>query len=128
MIDDKTHPCSILLIDDEPFAQDFIEHCLDSCVDVQLRYSSRAEQVVALALEFNATVVLVDLRMPVVDGFDVIRMLRQHRDTEHLPVILLSSEEDADIKAKAFACGANDYLVKWPDGRCLLYTSPSPRD
>jgi signal transduction histidine kinase/ActR/RegA family two-component response regulator len=54
-----------------------------------------------------------------VDGFDVVRMLRANRDTEHLPVVLLSSEEDAEIKARAFAAGANDYLVKWPDGREL---------
>jgi len=119
MIDDNSHSCSVLLIDDEPFAQDFIEHCLDGCTDVALRYTSQAERVVEHALEMDATVVLVDLRMPAVDGFDVIRMLRQNRDTEHLPVILLSSEEDADIKARAFACGANDYMVKWPDGREL---------
>ncbi|NHZ41283.1 response regulator [Massilia aquatica] len=119
MIDDKSYPCSVLLIDDEAFAQDFISHCLEGCTDVALRYASQSERVVELALEVDATVVLVDLRMPGVDGFDVIRLLRQHRDTEHLPVILLSSEEDADIKARAFATGANDYLVKWPDGREL---------
>ncbi len=84
-----------------------------------MRYASQPEHVVALALESAATVVLVDLRMPVVDGFGVIRLLRENRATEHLPVILLSSEEDADIKARAFATGANDYLVKWPDGREL---------
>jgi signal transduction histidine kinase/ActR/RegA family two-component response regulator len=75
--------------------------------------------VVELAKEVAATVVLVDLRMPCMDGFDVVRLLRANPCTEHLPVILLSSEEDADIKAQAFACGANDYLVKWPDGREL---------
>jgi len=70
-------------------------------------------------MEVSATVVLVDLRMPGLDGFGVIALLRANRDTEHLPVILLSSEEDAEIKARAFAAGANDYLVKWPDGREL---------
>ncbi|NHZ90436.1 response regulator [Massilia sp. CCM 8733] len=119
MSDDKSYPCSVLLIDDEPFAQDFISHCLEGCTDVALRYASQSERVVELALEVDATVVLVDLRMPGADGFDVIRLLRQHRDTEHLPVILLSSEEDAEIKARAFATGANDYMVKWPDGREL---------
>ncbi len=37
-----------------------------------------------------------------------------------MPVILLSSEDDPDTKAKAFAVGANDYLVKWPDPRELV--------
>ena len=119
MIDDTPHACSVLLIDDEPFAQDFIAHSLEGSCDISLRYAAQAERAVELALECAATVVLVDLRMPGVDGFDVIRLLRNHRDTEHVPVILLSSEDDADIKAKAFAAGANDYLVKWPDGREL---------
>ncbi len=118
MIDDSSS-CSVLLIDDEPFTQDFVSHCLTGCTGVSTHYDPHSEKVVELALQVAATVVLVDLRMPGVDGFDVVRMLRAHPETEHLPVILLSSEEDADIKAKAFACGANDYLVKWPDGREL---------
>ena len=75
---------------------------------------------VEIAKEIGATVVLVDLRMPEIDGFEVTRRLRADKDTEHIPVILLSSEEDPEIKAKAFAVGANDYLVKWPDPRELV--------
>ena len=119
MINDDNNSCSVLLIDDEPFAQDFVAHCLEGCSGVQTRYDSHPERVVELAIEVAATVVLVDLRMPGMDGFDVVRLLRADKQTEHIPVILLSSEEDADIKAKAFATGANDYLVKWPDGREL---------
>ena len=119
MIEDSCS-CSILLIDDQPYAQDFIGHCLEGCSDIALRYDARAECAVELALEVAATVVLVDLRMPGTDGFDVITLLRASPQTEHLPVILLSSEEDAEIKARAFATGANDYLVKWPDPRELV--------
>jgi signal transduction histidine kinase len=119
MIDQDASTCSVLLIDDEPFAQDFVAHCLDGCSGVATRYDSHPERVVELAIEVAATVVLVDLRMPCMDGFDVVRLLRAHPQTEHLPVILLSSEEDPEIKVKAFAAGANDYLVKWPDGREL---------
>jgi PleD family two-component response regulator len=62
--------------------------------------------------------VLVDLRMPELDGFEVTRRLRADPDTEHVPVVLLSSQDDPEVKAKAF--GANDYLVKWPDPRELV--------
>jgi signal transduction histidine kinase len=115
-----TSPCSVLLIDDEPFAEDIISHGLKGCVAHNLRYASRPELAVALAKEIGATVVLVDLRMPEIDGFEVTRRLRADKDTESVPVIMLSSEEDPDIKAKAFAAGANDYLVKWPDPRELV--------
>jgi signal transduction histidine kinase len=119
MIEDSLNSCSVLLIDDESFAETLITHSLRSVPNLRLRYDADSERAVELAKEVAASVVLVDLRMPGVDGFEVIRRLRADPDTEHIPVILLSSEEDAEIKAKAFATGANDYLVKWPDPREL---------
>ncbi len=116
----ENSPCSVLLIDDEPFAEDIISHGLKGCPTYTLRFASRPDMAVELAKEVNATVVLVDLRMPEIDGFEVTRRLRADKDTESVPVILLSSEEDPEIKAKAFAVGANDYLVKWPDPRELV--------
>ena len=116
----ETSPCSVLLIDDEPFAEDIISHGLKGCIAHTLRYANRPDRVVELARETGATVVLVDLRMPEIDGFEVTRRLRADKDTESIPVIMLSSEEDPDIKARAFAAGANDYLVKWPDARELV--------
>ncbi|MDN4058836.1 response regulator [Massilia sp. YIM B02769] len=120
MIEDESSNCSILLIDDEPFAQQIIEHGLRTCVKHVLRYESDARRAVGLAAEIGCTVVLVDLRMPEIDGFEFTRLMRANPETEHVPVILLSSEDDPEIKARAFAAGANDYMVKWPDPRELV--------
>jgi signal transduction histidine kinase len=120
MIEDDSSSCSILLIDDEPFAQQIIEHGLKTCVKHVLRYESSPARAAELARELQVTVVLVDLRMPDLDGFDVTRRLRANPDTEHIPVIMLSSEDDPEIKAQAFAAGVNDYMVKWPDPRELV--------
>ncbi len=119
MIDDRPD-CSVLLIDDEPFAQDIIAHGLQGCAGHTLCYESSPARAVEVAREVRATVVLVDLRMPDLDGFAVTALLRAHPDTEDVPVIVLSSEDDPDIKVRAFAAGANDYLVKWPDPRELV--------
>jgi len=118
MIDDQPD-CSVLLIDDESFSQDIIAHGLTGCVGHTLRYESSPLRAVQVAREVRATVILVDMRMPDLDGFEVTARLRAHPDTEDIPVIVLSSEDDAEIKARAFAVGANDYLVKWPDPREL---------
>ena len=121
MIEDDSTRCSVLLIDDESFAQDIIAHGLKGCVGHQLMYESSPERAVEVARQIDATVVLVDLRMPGgLDGFAVIARLKAHPDTQDIPVILLSSEDDPDIKAKAFAVGASDYMVKWPDPRELV--------
>ncbi|MGZ3182124.1 MAG: response regulator [Telluria sp.] len=110
---------SVLLIDDESLAEEFMRHCLHGCEDIRLHYLSSSDEAPRIAREAEATVVIVDLRMPGTDGFEVVRRLRADPATEHVPVILLSSEEDPEIKARAFSAGANDYLVKWPDPREL---------
>jgi signal transduction histidine kinase len=120
MTQDDTARCSVLLIDDESFSEDIITHGLKACAPHALRYASQPQMAVELAREIGATVVLVDLRMPEIDGLEVTRRLRADKDTEHIPVIVLSSEDDPDVKARAFAVGANDYLVKWPDPRELV--------
>jgi two-component system, response regulator len=57
-------------------------------------------------------VVLLDLKLPKVNGLEVLRMLRQNDATRSLPVVIVtSSREDPDIKA-AYALGANSYVVK----------------
>lgn len=111
--------CSVLLIDDERMALDFIADRLTRHADMQLCFTQEPGRAVAKCIECDATVVLVDLRMPGIDGFDVVRLLREDIATQHVPIILLSSEDDPNVKARAFAAGANDYLVKWPDIREL---------
>jgi signal transduction histidine kinase len=137
MNENQSKNCSVLLIDDEAMAEDLIGYHMSRQQGITLRYDNRAECAVELCKEVEASVLLVDLRMPGADGFDVIRMLRADPHTEHLPVILLSSEDDADIKAQAFALGANDYLVKWPEAReleariryhCAAYQARQQRD
>ena len=64
--------------------------------------------------------VLLDLKMPKVNGFQVLEWLKNHPELGHLPVaIMTSSDEDPDI-ARAYALGADSYLIKPPDARALL--------
>jgi two-component system response regulator len=57
-------------------------------------------------------VVLLDLKMPKIDGFDVLRRIRSEERTKNLPVVVLtSSKEERDI-ARSYGLGANSYIVK----------------
>ena len=58
---------------------------------------------------------LLDLKMPRMDGFDVLAWLRQTPDKASLPVIVLSGSDRAEDKAMASKLGARDYYVKSPD-------------
>ena len=58
--------------------------------------------------------------MPEVDGLELVTQFRAQDFTREIPMIVLSTKEEATTKAKAFAVGANDYLVKLPDRIELL--------
>jgi CheY-like chemotaxis protein len=63
---------------------------------------------------------VLDLKMPLVNGFEVLEWLREHSELETLPVVVLSSsEEPADVQ-KAYELGASGYLVK--PSSCLSYS------
>src|SRR5262249_19622673 len=66
------------------------------------------------------TVILQDWVMPSIDGLDLLRMFRNNPVTADTPIIVLSSEGDSDVKRRAFAPGASDYLVKLPDRVALI--------
>ena len=119
MTNEDPRTCSVLLIDDEVIAEELVRYALHQYQDIELHCQRQAEKAVETARAVDASVILVDLRMPGMDGLAVIAALRARPETAQLPVILLSSEDDPEIKARAFIAGANDYLVKFPDAREL---------
>lgn len=57
-------------------------------------------------------IILLDLNLPKIGGLDVLKQLRAHEHTKHIPIVLLtSSKQDSDIKT-GYALGANSYIVK----------------
>ncbi|HEY8605821.1 MAG TPA: response regulator [Noviherbaspirillum sp.] len=110
---------TVLLIDDQQMAEDLVGQMLVEQDDIRLQYLADSTAAVATAASVLPSVVLVDLRMPGLDGFGVTAAMRADPRTQELPIILLSSEDSADVKVRAFAEGVNDYLVKWPDKREL---------
>jgi len=65
-----------------------------------------------LALNGNPDVVLLDMKMPGMDGFEVLKQLRDAASTKDVPVIFLTADNDRDHLVEAFAAGAIDYITK----------------
>lgn len=105
----------VLLIDDQPFVGDAVTRALAGQSDIDLHFCSNPHQAIKLANELKPTVILLDLLMPKIDGLTLLKLFRENAATAEVPIVVLSAEEEAQIKSDAFALGANDYLVKLPD-------------
>jgi len=109
-------PITVLLIDDQPMIGEAIRRLLATEENILFHYCQEATRALEIAATVKPTVILQDLIMPDMDGLTLVRFLRaKDAPTLDVPLIVLSSKEDAEIKAKAFGLGANDYLVKLPD-------------
>ena len=105
----------VLLVDDQAMVGEAIRRALLNESDIDFHFCPRAEDAVRVAEKTQPTVILQDLVMPGVDGLTLVRQYRTNPLTMDIPIIVLSSKEDALVKRDAFATGVNDYMVKLPD-------------
>ncbi len=102
----------ILLVDDRPADLLALEAVLAGLGDALLRAASGEEALAVLAAR-DVAVVLLDVRMPGLSGFETARRMRASERTRHTPVIFLSADDSADFPVvEAYRLGAVDYLVK----------------
>jgi len=112
---DATYKVRVLLVDDQLIIVEAVRRMLAAHPDIEFHTVTDAHAALATALEVRPTVILQDLVMPGVDGFELIRGYRGQPALRDVPVIVLSSKDEAKLKAHGFTVGANDYLVKLPD-------------
>lgn len=109
------HNAVVLLVDDQQMVGEGIRRMLEGEENITFHYCDDPAKAIEMAIEIKPSVILQDLVMPDVDGMTLMRFYKNHPDTMKIPVIVLSSKDDAKIKSDAFNSGANDYLVKMPN-------------
>ena len=102
----------IMMVDDEPLNMDVLRIHLEIEGYANFVCVSDPTQAIATMEAEQPDVVLLDLVMPVMTGFEILEQLRQHDTLKHLPVVVLTSSDDSDTKLKALQFGANDFLSK----------------
>ena len=105
----------VLLVDDQAIVGQYIRAMLADVPGLEFHHCTDPAQAIPTANAVRPTVILLDLVMPEVDGLLLVKYFRANKATRETPMIVLSSKEEATVKAKAFGLGANDYLVKLPD-------------
>jgi len=111
---------TVLLVDDQPIIGEAVRRMLAGEEGIAFHYCKDAPRALDMAAEIAPTVILQDLVMPEVEGLELVKRFRADERFRDVPIIVLSTKEEAAVKAEAFALGANDYIVKLPDRLELL--------
>ncbi|MFN6478044.1 ATP-binding protein [Nostoc sp. DedQUE07] len=111
----KISTVRLLLIDDQVIISEAFRRMVATETDISLHYTSNPAQAIQDAIAIEPTVIFLDMIMPDIDGLMLLRWFRSHPVTRDVPIVMLSSKEEAKLKAEAFTEGANDYLIKLPD-------------
>lgn len=110
----------VLLVDDQLIIGEAVRRILAGQNGVKFHFCQNAADAIVTAMRVGPTVILQDLVMPGADGLDLVTRYRAEAATREIPIVVLSSKEEGETKAKAFANGANDYVVKLPDAAELV--------
>lgn len=104
----------VLLVDDSEVARGMMRRTLEECTELDLQVVEAADGAAALPLALSGDVdmVISDIVMPNLDGIGLLRSIRQKKDADALPVILVTSQSDYDKREMSFEAGASDYLTR----------------
>ncbi len=101
---------TVLVVDDAPMNLDVLSHSLSDAFEVIT--ADNGETALDLAAEYLPDIIVLDIRMPVMDGYEVCRQLKRSPITRGIPVIFLTAMLEEADEAYGLALGAVDYITK----------------
>lgn len=110
MMDFNNFPV-ILVADDNPALRQTIELMLAE-QGMTAHYAEDGQSAYDQALTLQPDLILLDVMMPEMDGFQVCRKLREHPDTQEVPIVMVTALDDRDSRIKGIEAGADDFLTK----------------
>ncbi len=111
IIDYSIKNSKILVIDDISENIQLVGNILQNC-EFQVLTANSGAQGLKIAEIKNPDLILLDIQMPVMDGYEVILKLKTNPLTSEIPVIFLTAHSDVDDIVKGFESGAADYICK----------------
>ena len=103
---------TIVMVDDEPITMEVVKVFLEEAGYRNFVLIDKSSEAMAALEHQRPDLLLLDLNMPQVSGFDILKAIRTHPKLKHLPVIILTSSSDNQDKLAALDLGATDFLAK----------------
>ena len=109
---------SILLVDNDPMVARVLNRILHEFTPI--RFANSGREALELAHESVPDLVLLDVNMPEMSGFEVCRAFKQDAALSQVPIVFITSHENAELQAKGLKLGAADFISKPPQGPVVL--------
>jgi CheY-like chemotaxis protein len=106
-----SNPAKILVVDDEPVGRQLLEAILVP-EGYDIYFGADGEEAIQVAISEIPDIILLDVMMPKLDGFEVCKKLRKNSSTAHIPIFLITALDDRDSKIRGIDMGADDYISK----------------
>jgi diguanylate cyclase (GGDEF)-like protein len=106
----------ILVCDDDLTARILMKETLTSD-SIEVLEAENGQRAVEIFEKYHPALVLLDVSMPKMNGFDVCEHIRGHENGKHIPIIMVTGSDDLDSIHKSYAVGATDFIakpIKWP--------------
>ena len=110
---------TVLLVDDDPTAREALVAILEG-EGYELQQAKDGIQALRMLKQLQPDLILLDVMMPAMDGFEVCRRIRATPSLAEVPIILLTALDDRDSRLRGIESGADDFLSKPPDRRELV--------
>lgn len=102
---------NVLAVDDIPLNLLLVQKML-SRFNFKIRTATGGQQALDAVTELKPDLILLDLMMPGIDGFEVIRRIRENPETADIQIVILSALNSQEDVVKGFNAGANDFIMK----------------
>ncbi|MBC7911220.1 MAG: diguanylate cyclase [Pyrinomonadaceae bacterium] len=107
----QARPALILVADDEPTNRSLIQRRLERA-GYQVLTAENGSEAVEKTLASLPDLVILDVMMPIMDGLEACRRIKDDETTRDVPVIFLSARDETEVKVSGLSLGANDYISK----------------
>ncbi|HDY92331.1 MAG TPA: response regulator [Pseudoalteromonas sp.] len=101
----------ILAVDDEPFNLEIIEEILEE-LDFELQVATSGPECLNMVEGYMPQVILLDVSMPQMNGYEVCKALKANQNTAHIIVVFVSARGTVEERMEGYSVGAEDYIVK----------------
>jgi DNA-binding response OmpR family regulator len=112
---------SILVIDDNPADLKLVSSLLES-QGYHVFSSNEAPAGIEMAMSIRPALIILDVMMPIINGYNICRLIKDQKEYEHIPILLLTSRTTDDDQRIGLEAGADAYIIKPFETQHLLDT------